>query len=158
MRGDATLKKLDEYLRAIWLECCDHRSDFMRGGWSEPRIGKSRRAADVLDEGVTLTHVYDFGNSTVSTIKVVAMRQGRPLGRHPIKLMSRNEMPTPSCARCDEPATRLCIECMYDMVDAVLCAAHAAVHPHEDDGEPVPLVNSPRLGVCGYQGPAEPPY
>ncbi|WP_127011414.1 hypothetical protein ACF3DV_03465 [Chlorogloeopsis fritschii PCC 9212] len=25
-------------------------------------------------------------------------------------------------------------------------------------GEPIPLVNSPRLSLCGYDGPAEPPY
>jgi hypothetical protein len=158
MRGSAHLKRLDEYLRAIWLECCGHMSRFARGGWGEPEIAMNRRAREVLDEGVTLTHVYDFGSSTVTTIKVVAVRQGRSVDPHPIKLMARNEMPTTSCARCDAPATRLCIECMYDMVDAVLCEAHAAAHPHEDYGEPLPLVNSPRLGVCGYEGPAEPPY
>lgn len=158
MRGSATLTKLDEYLRATWLECCGHMSEFTRGGWGMPRIGMARRAADVLDEGVTLAHVYDFGSSTVSMIKVVAVRMGSAVDRHPIQLLARNDMPALSCAQCDEPATRLCIECMYDMADAVLCEAHAAVHPHEDYGEPLPLVNSPRLGVCGYQGPAEPPY
>ena len=25
-------------------------------------------------------------------------------------------------------------------------------------GDPISLVNSPRLGMCGYDGPAEPPY
>ena len=27
-------------------------------------------------------------------------------------------------------------------------------HPHDQYGEPIPLVNSPRLGMCGYDGPA----
>jgi hypothetical protein len=31
-------------------------------------------------------------------------------------------------------------------------------HPHESYGEPTLLVNSPRVGLCGYEGPAEPPY
>jgi hypothetical protein len=158
MRGGATLKKLDEYLRAIWLECCGHMSRFSRGGWGEPDIPMSRRAREVLGEGTTLTHVYDFGSSTVTTIKVVAAREGRALDRHPIRLMARNEMPSTSCAQCEAPATRLCIECMYEMTDAVLCESHAASHPHEEYGEPIALVNSPRLGVCGYKGPAEPPY
>jgi hypothetical protein len=35
---------------------------------------------------------------------------------------------------------------------------HAQNHPHEDYGEPIELVNSPRMGMCGYYGPAEPPY
>jgi hypothetical protein len=39
-----------------------------------------------------------------------------------------------------------------------LCDAHAATHPHEDYGEPLALVNSPRSGMCGYEGPADPPY
>jgi hypothetical protein len=158
MRGSATLKKLDEYLRAIWLECCGHLSKFSRGGWGTPDVAVSRKAQDVLSEGVTLTHIYDFGDSSETLVKVVAAREGRPLDGHPIKLMARNEMPAITCAECDRPGARLCIECMYEGPDAVLCEAHAASHPHQDYGEPLPLVNSPRLGLCGYEGPAEPPY
>ena len=158
MRGSATLKKLDEYLRAIWLECCGHLSRFSHGGWGGQEIAMDRSAKDALGEGVTLTHIYDFGSSSQTTVKVVAARQGRPLSRHPILLMARNEMPSAGCAECGEPGARLCLECMEEMKDAVLCEAHAATHPHEDFGEPVPLVNSPRLGICGYTGPAKPPY
>ena len=39
-----------------------------------------------------------------------------------------------------------------------LCDEHAKSHPHDEYGEPVALVNSPRMGLCGYDGPAEPPY
>jgi hypothetical protein len=39
-----------------------------------------------------------------------------------------------------------------------LCDEHARNHPHDNYGEPTPLVNSPRVGLCGYDGPAEPPY
>src|SRR5262245_15631286 len=31
MNGSATLKQLDNYLRAIWLECCGHLSEFSLG-------------------------------------------------------------------------------------------------------------------------------
>jgi hypothetical protein len=158
MRGNATLTKLDDYLRATWLECCGHMSRFARGGWGEPDIPMNRPAREVFGEGVTLTHVYDFGSSTVTTIKVVATRVGSSLDRHPIRLMARNEMPSTSCSQCEAPATHLCMECMYEMRDAVLCESHAASHPHDEYGEPIALVNSPRLGVCGYDGPAEPPY
>lgn len=158
VRGGATLTKLDEYLRAIWLECCGHMSRFTRGGWRGGEVPMSRKAGDVLGEGVVLAHEYDFGSTTETTVKVVAARRGRPLGRHPVLLMARNEMPAMPCAECGAPGTRLCVECMEEMVDAVLCEAHAATHPHEDYGDPLALVNSPRLGVCGYEGPAEPPY
>lgn len=39
-----------------------------------------------------------------------------------------------------------------------LCDHHAQDHPHDNYGDPMPLVNSPRVGMCGYEGPAEPPY
>ncbi|MCZ7670413.1 MAG: hypothetical protein M5U34_26255 [Chloroflexi bacterium] len=32
MRGSARLQELDNYLRAIWLECCGHMSEFFIGG------------------------------------------------------------------------------------------------------------------------------
>jgi hypothetical protein len=51
------------------------------------------------------------------------------------------------------------MECQYeDEVWGTLCAEHAEVHPHDGYGEPMLLVNSPRVGMCGYTGPAEPPY
>ncbi len=42
-----------------------------------------------------------------------------------------------------------------------LCNEHAKNHPHDNYGEPLPLVNSPRLGQCSYDGPEateEPDY
>jgi hypothetical protein len=158
MRGSATLKKLDDYLRAIWLECCGHLSEFSRGGWGSPKIAMSRRADQALGEGMALTHYYDFGSTTATQLKVVGIREGTPLDRRPIRLMARNDMPALICGECGAPGARLCMECMYEDTNPVLCEAHAATHPHEDYGEPMPLVNSPRVGVCGYEGPAEPPY
>jgi hypothetical protein len=158
MRGSATLKKLDEYLRAIWLECCGHLSEFTRGGWGTAKVAMSRKAEQALGEGIALTHYYDFGSTTATQLKVVAVREGAPLDRRPIKLMARNDMPAFVCAECGAPGARLCVECMYNNTNPVLCEAHAATHPHEDYGEPMSLANSPRIGVCGYEGPAEPPY
>jgi hypothetical protein len=159
MRGSATLKTLDSYLRAIWLECCGHLSQFSIGGWSGEEIPKSRKAERVFEPGLELTHIYDFGTSSETLIKVVDAREGVPLTSHPLYLMARNDQPQVSCTECDQPATRLCLECMYEFEEpGTLCDRHAQGHPHHDYGEPVPLVNSPRVGMCGYTGPAEPPY
>mgnify|MGYP002398251250 CR=1 FL=1 len=96
-RGESQLTDLDDYLRAIWLECCGHLSRFSVGGWSG-------------DE-------------------------------------------------CGADAAWLCEECLIeDQIWGVLCDEHAKEHPHDNYGEPIRLVNSPRLGMCGYTGPAEPPY
>src|SRR5512134_2656090 len=55
MNGAATLKDLDHYLRAIWLECCGHLSRFSIGGWSSDEIAKKKRADQVFRPGIELT-------------------------------------------------------------------------------------------------------
>ena len=159
MRGTATLQDLDHYLRAIWLECCGHLSQFSTGGREGGEIAKRRRADQVFEPGVELTHIYDFGTSSETLVRSVAVREGRPTTSRPIALMARNNLPEASCIECGRPASRLCIECLNEEDErGTLCEQHAEAHPHDEYGDPLPLVNSPRLGMCGYDGPAEPPY
>lgn len=160
MNGDATLKELDRYLRAIWLECCGHLSEFTLGrGWGPRKVAMSRRADQVLAPGIELTHLYDFGTTSETLITCVGVREGKPTTRRPIALMARNLIPEVECVECGRPAAWLCIECVYDEDEpGWLCDEHVKGHPHDNYGEPLPLVNSPRLGLCGYTGPADPPY
>jgi hypothetical protein len=73
--------------------------------------------------------------------------------------MVRNLMPESKCIDCGMPATRLCMECLNDgNIWGALCQRHAQTHSHSNYGDPLPVVNSPRLGMCGYTGPAMPPY
>lgn len=158
MDGTATLKHLDQYLRAIWLECCGHLSQFTTDGWGG-KVAFGRKAADVLQPGSELTHIYDFGTESVTLIRAIAARAGKRTSPHPIALMARNATPLYPCQECGAAATHLCQECQYeDEQPGLLCDAHVEGHPHVDYGEPFPLVNSPRIGLCGYAGPAEPPY
>lgn len=156
--GETTLKKLDGYLRAIWLECCGHLSAFSYPGRGGRDVGMARKVMDVLGPEAELEHVYDFGTSTVSRLKGLNVRRGVPTTRHPIALMARNVAPAYDCQECGAPATSLCMECVYDDQPGTLCDEHAEDHPHEEYGSPMALVNSPRAGQCGYDGPAEPPY
>ena len=158
MSGSRTLEDLDGYLRAIWLECCGHLSQFSIGGWGGDEISKQSRVDKVLQPDAVVTHIYDFGTSSETLIKLVATREGKPTTSNPIALMARNTPPQFECTVCGQPASRLCIECIEDEADGALCDQHAKEHPHDDFGEPMPLVNSPRVGMCGYEGPAEPPY
>jgi hypothetical protein len=158
-RGSARLKDLDDYLRAIWLECCGHLSQFSIGGWGGSEIAMKRRLEEVFAPGVTLTHIYDFGTSSETLIKLVAIRQGKPSTSRAMTLMARNLLPQTKCMECEEQAAWLCEECMYeDDAPGTLCDKHAKTHPHDNYGEPVAIVNSPRVGMCGYEGPADPPY
>ncbi len=159
IRGSKSLKDLDTYLRGIWLECCGHMSQFSLGGAFAREIGMSRKIGEVFRQGGELTHVYDFGTSSETLVKYVDEREGNPLTNKAIALMARNNMPEYPCMECGKPATHLCMECLIDeQTEGVLCDEHTENHPHDNYGEPIPLVNSPRMGMCGYDGPAEPPY
>lgn len=159
MRGSASLGELDSYLRSIWLECCGHMSKLTIGGWGGRELSDARKAEQVLGPDTELTHLYDFGTTSKTRLRVMDVREGAPTTEHPIALMARNEMPDIQCMECERQATWLCVECMYETEEGgELCDEHVESHPHDAYGEPLPLVNSPRTGMCGYTGPAEPPY
>ena len=104
MQASATLQDLDRYLRAIWLECCGHMSMFSTGGWAEENeLSMKTRIDRVLRPGVELLHIYDFGTTSETRVRGVAVREGRPTTRRPIDLMARNNMPDTPCMECDQP-------------------------------------------------------
>jgi hypothetical protein len=161
MRGSATLDALDKYLRAIWLECCGHMSQFTIGGWGGKEIAKARKADAIFEPELILRHLYDFGTTSETDIHVISSRRGKAATQHSIALMARNIQPAMPCSQCDQPAAWLCLECLYEAGETgtwFLCDEHARDHPHDEYGKLLVLVNSPRLGMCGYEGPAEPPY
>jgi hypothetical protein len=158
MRGTKSLSDLDYYLRGIWLECCGHLSEFSLGGFGQT-IGKQRKINDVFQRTDGLTHIYDFGTSSETVVKLVNVREGKPTTTKAIALMARNLMPVAQCIQCDKQATHICMECVYeDNTEGTLCDEHTENHPHNDYGEPLELLNSPRTGMCGYSGPDTPPY
>ncbi len=172
MRGNATLDDLDSYLRAIWLECCGHLSAFEIGpvrytqlfddgmGYGEEK-SMNVRVHRLFRPGMEIPYEYDFGTTSELLIKVVDQREGKPTTKNPIVLMARNAFEPPPCAECDQPATQLCAECIWEEeAEAFFCATHAEEHAEDMEHEDMlmSVVNSPRTGMCGYDGPAEPPY
>ena len=173
MCGSAALEELDYYLRTIWLECCGHLSQFTIGGMLYDRPGADSGYLEGCESmevsvdrlfgvGLAFSHEYDFGSTTHLAIKVLGQRRGRPTTDHSIALMARNIHQPLLCQACGEPARFLCLGCHYEGSDDLagyVCEDHAAAHAdHMDSGGRLPLVNSPRSGVCGYDGPAEPPW
>jgi len=117
-------------------------------------IPMSRKVKDALYSGLVLDYEYDFGSSTELSITVVEI--------YPIKadkkivLLSRNEPPEIMCAICGQaPATQICSVCLYDG-NSIFCNKCAPKHAKkcEDfaDYASMPVVNSPRMGVCAYEG------
>jgi len=157
--GDATLDDFDYYLRKIWLDCCGHCSSFSIGRRRGQKVSNDGSINDVFQKVEVLTHVYDYGTPSHTLIKKIGIRIGNPTTKHPIVLMARNLMPPEVCLECKAPAGWLCIECVHEHGEwGVLCEKHSKSHAHSNYGTPIPLVNSPRIGMCGYDGPAQPPY
>lgn len=157
MAESATLEALDTYLRGIWLECCGHMSKFSIGRpWGGREVGMEQRVGRAFRAVDELTHVYDFGTESVSRVRLVGERWGAGTTKRPVALMARNDPLDFRCMECDAAATSLCMECVYDDQSGMLCGAHVKKHRHDE--ELMPVVNSPRMGLCGYTGPATPPY
>lgn len=157
--ADATLSDVDQFLRDIWLECCGHLSQFIIDGtnfsvtvdrsWFPDDRSMDVELGRVLVPDLEFSHEYDFGSTTHLDLRVASERRGAPAGDDLIQVMARNEMPDYRCEECDEPATVICVFCNYTL----LCDDCVETHECGIDGL-LPVVNSPRMGVCGYTGDA----
>ncbi len=103
----------------------------------------------VLERGKKFHHLYDFGTATELTLKVVWRREASVRSRR-IKLLARNEPPSVSCEVCGKVAAWVCPQCL-DGTEGWLC--HNCAGQHECGRDMLlPVVNSPRVGMCGYTG------
>ena len=118
-------------------------------GRSELEMG--RRLKNVLSPGMELLHEYDFGSTTELLVKVLAEYEGPVEKNKLVQILARNEAYKIPCDECGKiPAVQICTECQWDG-SGWLCEACAKDH---ECGEEMllPVVNSPRTGVCGYTG------
>ena len=164
----ATLGMLDRYLRDIWLECCGHLSEFtiddmsyssmeddgLGFGFAPPGEAMSETPlTSVLQVGTTFLHEYDFGSTTELEGRVVSERESKLTADSPVRLLARNLPPQHECSECGEPAAWICPFCMWEG-RGLYCHECGQNHDCEDGGWDMllPMVNSPRTGVCGYTG------
>lgn len=146
MPGNASFKVLDTFLRKTWLECCGHLSSFRIG---RTDVGMSRKLLHNLEPGMKLLYEYDFGSTTELLITVAGEFKGR-IKKGKIEILARNDNPHIKCIHCSKPATLICPQCIYDD-EGWFCDECAEEHDCEL-GFFLPVLNSPRTGVCGYEG------
>lgn len=145
----AKLRTVDDLLRRIWLECCGHLSEFTHRQIGV--VGMRRSIGDVLRLPTSkLGYEYDFGSYTRLVISHVGVVEAAPLKN--ALVAARNEAPVWFCDVCGQPAVSVCAACSGGD-DGFCCAAHAVDHPCGEESL-LPVVNSPRMGVCGYTGEA----
>lgn len=117
-------------------------------------IPMSRNVSAVLNAGKKLEYEYDFGSSTelvINTVEEFPFKADKP-----IVLLSRNEPMYIPCEICKKAAaTVACTVHGWDD-ESLFCpkcaAKHAKTCPDFKDYAASPMVNSPRSGVCGYEG------
>ena len=110
IRKDVTLRQVDEFLRNVWLECCNHLSRFNFGGMTVGSDGfekEMRHHFDHIDTshiatfdselmkialpGTILEHEYDMGSTSITEITVNGLLE-IPESR-PITVVAQNNPP-----------------------------------------------------------------
>jgi hypothetical protein len=163
IEGGKRLSLLDSFLRDIWLECCGHMSQFIIDSvcyWSIMDEEMQEELGDVLDmspklqvvleEGQVFQYEYDFGSTTCLKLEVVDVRETKESIPKGVVLVARNRAPEITCKKCGGPATQVLIAHVKN--DGAYCDACAIDLPEEDSAMILPVVNSPRMGVCSYEG------
>ncbi|MDR1383893.1 MAG: plasmid pRiA4b ORF-3 family protein [Planctomycetaceae bacterium] len=172
--GEATMKTIDKFLRDIWLECCGHLSafrvsmkqrsmnnpmQFIRNSMynmsfdNDGDIAMSKKVKSVFrSKDLKIDYEYDFGSTTalqLTAIDIFPIKADKK-----IVLISRNEPIGWLCDKCGkEKATQVCSICEDESIFCDKCASkHAEECEDFADYASMPVVNSPRMGVCGYVG------
>lgn len=151
VKGSSGMKVIDTFLRKIWLECCGHMSAF---GHKDFDISMTHKVEDVFTPRIKIYHDYDFGTTTRVFLKAMKHYQLDMKGN--IELLSRNEPLKLICAICKKvPAVNICSVCSWDDY-AFFCEKCSEKHAKKcedfEDYAAMPVVNSPRMGECGYSG------
>ena len=163
MKATSKLSTLDNFFRDIWLECCGHLSSFTisgveyqedteQGEWNIFFGGKESKAmstklSQALSVGGKFNYEYDFGSTTHLEGKVLGLREG--ILKEPVKILVRNNPYVIKCEECGKNATDFCCEC-----EISFCEECLSEHECGEDMA-LPIVNSPRMGVCGYCGESD---
>jgi len=164
-RDNASLRDLDNFLRDIWLECCQHLSSFSiksktytsfiddQNYMSDDYFDEIENYSlnDVLTKGIVFKHIYDYGSSTHLKLTVVESYSGISTLAS-ITLLARNIMEDYKCVKCGETAIYLVVDNDWDK-ETTLCVKCSEIYADENDESYLcNITNSPRIGVCGYEG------
>mgnify|MGYP000968031788 CR=1 FL=1 len=160
---------MEVVIRDIWVECCGHLSAFDIEGvryeqisdndflWGEPAEDMSHKLKEVLEVGMEIGYEYDFGSTTELTIKVVDYYKA-PEQKENVTILSRNNPPQFVCSICgNQKATwinafRIYDEDLFWCEECVNKLEEGELEAYENDVCFLPITNSPRMGVCGYEG------
>lgn len=151
------LQHLDQFIRDIWVECCQHLSSFYIDGvtYDDNRnelYEMNVKLKEVLSIGQKFEYQYDFGSTTYIILEVVDKIEVSK-NHSQIEILARNNEINYNCSGCGKKAqyyqyttgNYLCEECA-DKLDEDEFEECGTEELYGD------YFNSPRDGVCGYVG------
>jgi hypothetical protein len=108
----------------------------------------------VLSVGQKFTYEYDYGSTTYINLRVISEREGalskgEDGEEYVLDILARNVAPVMLCNKCGKPATKVAAG-YYNVEENAYCDECAG--SSEEADMMLPIVNSPRVGVCGYTG------
>lgn len=165
---NVTLKELDKFIRDIWVECCGHLSAYEINGisyelypnkdrfWGTPARHMNYRLRDVVKVGDNISYEYDFGSTTELILNVHSYREGVRTADE-VVILSRNNPLEIICSQCGKNKAKwVNPEAYYDEKPfwCEECLKKEAGIEEDIYGIEymLPVCNSPRMGVCGYEG------
>ena len=105
----------------------------------------------VLKVSQKFSYEYDFGSSTDLTLKVLSEREGVIQDEDNIGILAQNSEPVILCKVCGKPA-KYVVGGYFDVEENAFCSKKCVKKSGEDAEMLLPVVNSPRVGVCAYTG------
>ncbi len=147
-KPSVTLKKIDSFIRDIWVECCGHLSEF-------DGFAMSKKIESVFSHSKKINYIYDFGSSTelvISYLDKMTLEDDKN-----IQVLLRNNEIKIQCSECKKQAVCFCPNCIYEG-KGFLCESCVDKHGCvEIEGEEflLPVSNSPRMCECAYEGAHE---
>lgn len=152
-----TLGDLDQFLRNAWLECCGHLSEFTISGrryMSHTESGNlsqsmKKQVGQVFAPDLDFEYLYDMGSSTELILQALETIEACPQKK--VIVLMQNDPPPFSCEICKKQAQIICSLC-GETTCSRCSKRHSCAEQEENTYMLMPLVNSPRTGVCGYEG------
>ncbi|GCE04701.1 hypothetical protein [Dictyobacter aurantiacus] len=142
-REDAVIRYLHKHVFRMLLGALQEDRDM------DVELAKALR---ILKPGAKFFHRYDFGSTTYLALRVIDEREGLLPKKNDdaVQVMARNCPPEYPCVVCGKPAQL--INTWDEEYDFGLYCKQCAKKKFKYTDEMLPVVNSPRVGVCAYTG------
>lgn len=170
----ATLRELDSFIRDIWVECCGHLSSFIVGNINYDIIpndefcsdddflasifGRTQvksmdyKLKDALEVGQKFKYEYDYGSTTELTLKVDRHRVGGKKLDNDVEILSRNNPPQFICQNCRKNKAKWITPEGISFDNNIFWCDECLENGEDIPEYVLPICNSPRMGVCAYEG------